>query len=158
MDYVLKISSYVGLAPGAKHFRGRVEGEHPESCHGGTRFNAPEARGKTTCFEGHEMAEKIEWDVQDFWTEGHYDRWRASHYELDGPSQFLDEDKLIEVAVTRFTGDHEPLDQDDERYPRPQPGDRLFLGTVPDEEWRTKHPEDYDDHWGRLLAEIPGEK
>ncbi len=33
MNYTLEISAYVGFVPGATHFRGRVIGESPESCH-----------------------------------------------------------------------------------------------------------------------------
>ncbi|MGB6454804.1 MAG: hypothetical protein WBH47_09980 [Streptosporangiaceae bacterium] len=39
-DYVLKISSFAGLVSGARHFRGRVEGPHEQSCHGGIMYRA----------------------------------------------------------------------------------------------------------------------
>lgn len=58
-QYILHVSSYAGLVPGARHLTGRVEGPHPPSCHGSTHYNAPGHRGKTTCDEGHEIPEQV---------------------------------------------------------------------------------------------------
>lgn len=157
-DYVLKISSFGGMVAGARHFRGRVEGPHPQSCHGGTRFNAPEARGKTICHEGHEIPKRVTWDVDAFWTEERHERWAAGHFEGDGPGQFLTEEDLIQAAISRFRWEREPL-WFEEKYPRPEPGDRLYLRYLPEElSWM-----DLDDGYGdaddgKLLTEIKGEQ
>lgn len=124
-DYELRISSWAGVVPGAKHFRGRVQGPHPESCHGGTVFNAPAHRGRTTCEQGHELPERDEWDVEAAWAEARYERYMRAHFKGDGPDQFLSENAVITAAVRRFTG------QDPARWWEPDvvtglPGDRLL--------------------------------
>lgn len=69
-DYILHVTSFRGLAPGAVHYRGQVKGPRPQSCHGGTRhgnWNLPEGdprRGKTTCEKGHLIPGRVEWDVE----------------------------------------------------------------------------------------------
>jgi hypothetical protein len=158
-DYVLKISSYGGLVAGARHYRGRVEGPHPKSCHGAMSYNAPESRGKWTCSEGHEIPGQREWDVEAGWTEERYSRWANKSFEGDGPQQFLDQAKLIEAAAKRFSGEL-PRNWWEEEPEAGKPGDRLFLDFVP------RDPAEIDEEWGRimgtppygsLLAEIPAE-
>jgi hypothetical protein len=149
-DYELKISSYTGLVAGARHYRGRIQGPYPESCHGGTTFNGWDGplKGTTTCSEGHVIPKRIEWDVDDFWTEERFNRYAAAHFEGDGAGQFLDQTKLIEVAIRRFKFESEP-GWWEEKYPRPEPGDRLFLGHIP------MDPDDVDEEWGRIQGTPP---
>jgi hypothetical protein len=151
MDYVLHISSYVGTVAGARHFRGRVEGEHPKSCHGGTVFHggAGPLHGKTTCAEGHELPERVDWEVEAAWTEERYERWAAKGFDDEGPAQFLSEQAVIDAAKRRFLG------EDSSRWWEEvpvtgQPGDKLYLGYV-----ATK-PEYVDGQYGSVLAEVPG--
>lgn len=125
-DYELRITSYAGIVPGATHFRGHVAGPHPESCHGGTHYNAPEHRGKTTCEQGHELSGRDEWDVEAAWTQERYERYERAHYEGDGPDQFGTEEGVIDAARRRFTGEFPA------RWWEPdvvigQPGDRLLF-------------------------------
>jgi hypothetical protein len=135
-DYVLHISSYAGIVPGARHYRGRVEGPHPVPCHGGTVFNAPRSRGKWTCTEGHELPVREEWDVEAAWTEERFNRWDYRHFEGAGPGQFLSEQAVIDAAVRRFSG-QDPVQWWEHPGVVPgQPGDRLL----------------YD---GEVIAEIP---
>lgn len=136
-DYVLETSSFAGFVWGAKHFTGTVKGPHPKACHGRTiHFNAPELRGKRSCDEGHELPEQISWGVDAYWTEGHYDRYRASGYEADGPGQFVNELDLVTTAVQRFLGDVPSHVADYDRWweepgvPGEQ-GDRLFYLDLP---------------------------
>lgn len=155
MDYVLHVSSFGGIVPGAKHYRGRVEGEHPRSCHGGTVYHGSVGplQGKTTCADGHELAERITWNVEASWTHGRYKRWSARHFDGPGPEQFTDEAVLIETARRRFLGTY-PRHWWEDGYPRPQPGDVLYLGHVCDPQCKSYHdPEDTD--WGMVVAAIP---
>lgn len=150
--FVLHIMSYMGTVPWAKHYTGRVEGEHPESCHGGTRFNGQDGplKDKTTCFEGHELPERVEWSVEAPWTEGKYKRWAAKHFEGDGPNQYLDEADLVQDAIGRFTGTL-PCSWWEQPVPAAEPGDELYL------DYATSNPDHrYPDGAGHLLARIPG--
>lgn len=151
MKYVLKITSFGGIVPGAYHFRGRVEGEFPRSCHGGTSYNAPEHRGKTTCELGHEIPKQIEWDIEASWSEERYDRWAAGHYEDDGPSQFTDKDELIKTAIARFKNEF-PHPWYEEDYPIPQKGDQLYIGWIP--VGLEGENDMIEEDWGKLLVEI----
>ena len=126
-DYELHISSYKGVVPGAKHFRGRVTGPHPVSCHGGTVFNAPEHRGVTTCQQGHVLPERDEWDVEAAWTEERFNRWDARHFEGDGPGQFLTEARVILAARRRFLGLDPVQWWEHPGVVAGQPGDRLLF-------------------------------
>jgi hypothetical protein len=157
-DYVLKISSYAGLVAGARHYRGRVEGPHPKSCHGGTVFHG--STGKTTCAEGHEIPKQVTWDVEEPWTEERYQRYAAEHFEGDGPSQFLTKRRVVEVAVLRFAGSAQRRWFEEEPVVG-EAGDRLFYHWEP---WQVL-PESFTDEErahrdelplpGDLLAEIP---
>jgi hypothetical protein len=147
-DYVLKVSSYGGIVPGATHYRGRVEGPHPESCHGSMTYNAPESRGKWTCEQGHELPRRADWAVEAPWSEGRYERYSAKQFEGDGPEQFKDQQKVIETAVKRFTGELVHNWWEDKHVPG-QPGDRLFLGFVARDE------SEIDVAWGRLMGTVP---
>jgi hypothetical protein len=151
MIYTLRIMSYSGTVPWAKHYTGRVEGEYPTSCHGGTRFNGADGplKGKTTCFEGHILPEKIEWAVEASWSEGKYERFAANHFDGDGPNQYLEESDLVRDAIQRFLGVY-PQQWWEEQYPLPQPGDQLYLGHL-----ATRSGERYSDGYGHMLAEIP---
>lgn len=151
MNYTLRISSYAGLVPGAVHYRGRVEGEHPHSCHGGTTFHGADGplKGKTTCAEGHELPEQITWDVEAAWTEARYERYAAKHFEGNGPGQYTDEGDLIRDAIQRFLGAY-PRQWWEDDYPAPQPGDRLYLGSL-----ALLMDEPDPDGWGHQLAEVP---
>lgn len=157
-DYVLKISSFGGIVAGATHYRGRVEGPHPGSCHGGRIFQGWDGplAGKTTCSEGHVIPARREWDVSAEWTEPRYKRYSAKHFEGDGPDQFLDQKLLIETAVRRFTGELPRCWWEDEPEVG-KPGDRLFLGFASgevDEEWGELMG---TPPYGSVLAEIPTE-
>jgi hypothetical protein len=153
-DYVLKISSFSGIVPGAHHFRGRVEGPYPRSCHGGKS-----SRGnRWYCEENHEIPDHIKWDVDALWSEADYDRYQASDFELDGPGQFTDETQLIDAAIRRFNYEREP-EWWEEKYPSPQPGDRLYLRWLPSEvlpdDEAAQYPDAVTSKDVRLLAEIP---
>lgn len=150
-DHHLQISSYAGLVGGARHYRGRVRAEAPKSCHGGLIFNGEGYR----CAEGHPLPDRADWDVEDSWTEERYERWHAASFEGDGPGQFLDQKRLIEVAVGRFT-DTLPARWWEEKHEPGKPGDRLILGSGiydPDDE-DTPSP-DGVHRWGSILIEIP---
>lgn len=149
-DYVLKISSYGGIVAGATHYRGRVEGPRPESCHGGTIFQGWDGplKGKTTCRDGHVIPRQQEWDVEAGWTEERYKRYAAKHFEGNGSGQFLDQKVLIETAVRRFTGEL-PRNWWEGNPEVGKPGDRLFLGFVPMDE------SEIDEEWGRLVGTPP---
>lgn len=152
-DYVLKISSYRGISPGAKHWRGRVQGEYPESCHGGMITR----NGEKRCDEGHLIPRRAEWPVEAVWTEARYERLAARHFDGDGPEQFLSYGNVIATATERFRGEHPHQWWEAEITPG-QPGDRLFLGHVPMQD----EDIDVDDRdldgqppYGTMLAEIP---
>lgn len=155
-DYVLEIGGWDGIVP-ARHLYGRVKGERPKSCHGAMhlgnwhRPHSDPLRGKDTCDEGHVIPPRAEWDVEDFWTEDQYKRLAAARFEGDGPAQFADQAKLIDVAVRRFQVKRERQwwEQD---YPHPGPGDRLYLGYKPSQ---GAQPE--PDGYGSLLCQLPDE-
>lgn len=146
--FALRISSYEGLVPGARHWRGRVEGESERSCHGSIRINPPEHRGKTVCSEGHEIPDRISWDVEESWTEERYNRWADQSFEGDGPAQFKTQEQVVEAARKRFLGEW-PSQWWEEPVPTPQSGDRLYLGYIPRD---GDAPE--DDGYGGLIAEV----
>lgn len=150
-DYVLEISNYTGTVPWATHFMGRVKGEHPKSCHGGTSYNAPGHRGKTTCQEGHELPGRIEWDVEAAWTEERYERYAARHFEGDGPQQFKTEQEVIETATGRFLGAL-PCRWWEERVTVGQPGDKLYAGWIP---VTADGQALVQENWGTVIAEVP---
>ncbi len=150
-DYILHVMSYSGLVPGASHYRGRVEGEHPRSCHGGSHYNAPESRGKTTCEQGHELPEQVEWRVEAAWTEGQYERWAAAGFEGPGYEQFKTEREVIDTAVKRFLGQLPCQWWENPATTPGDPGDKLWAGWV-------SRPQDQDlveENWGTVLAEVP---
>lgn len=156
-DYILELSSFGGIVAGAVHWRGRVRGPHPKSCHGGTVFNAPESHGKTTCTEGHELPGRIEWEVEQAWTAEQYERYAARHFDGDSPSQFRTAMAVVETAIARFRGDLPVREYDEKTYPG-EPADRLFLDFIPFDD------SDIDEEWGRqqgtppygsILTEIP---
>jgi hypothetical protein len=157
-DYNLEITSFSGLVPGARgHYRGRVKGPHAVSCHGGIRFNGSDGSGKTTCFEGHELPARVEWDVEEPWPEARFERYSAALFEGDGPGQFTDQKRLIEVALMRFRGEVATRWFEEEPTTG-QPGDRLILGSglydQDDVDDDTPKP-DGIHAWGSVLAEIP---
>lgn len=152
-DYILKIMNYDGFP----HYRGRVEGPHPRSCHGNLSFNAPEARGKWTCAEGHQIPDQVTWDVDADWTEARYERLAARHFEGDGPGQFRTAAGVVETAVKRFRGEIRQAPWLNQHVPG-EPGDRLYLDFI------ARKPEEEDAEWGRqkgtppygsLLTEVP---
>ena len=158
-DYHLTISSFSGLLAVARHYRGRVTGPEAELCHGTTvHYNTPDNPGRKTCDEGHILSRRADWEVEESWTEPQYERWAAMHFEGDGPGQFLDQKRLIEVAIGRFKGELESHWWDEKALPG-RPGDRLILGGghygEPDE--NTPKP-DGIHAWGSVLAEIPRKK
>jgi hypothetical protein len=160
-DYVLEVKSYAGLLSYARHFVGIVKGPHPESCHGGTRFNGS-GDGKWTCSEGHPMPDREEWTVNQAWTEADYERYSDAMMDLDGPQQFTDRRTLIDMAVKRFRGALPVQWWEDEPIPG-KPGDRLYYHWTAD----MVLPESFTDEErerrdglplpGDLLAEIAPE-
>jgi hypothetical protein len=149
VKFELRITSFGGIVPGATHYRGRVTGEHPRSCHGGTRFNAPATRGKTTCDQGHELPKQIYWDVEAPWEEDRYERLAAKHFEGDSPSQYTDESELVQDAIGRFLG-LLPCRWWEEDVTPGQPGDELYLGYAP-----IGGDEGEPDGWGHRIAVVP---
>lgn len=131
MRYELHISRW------ARHYWGRVEGEHARSCHGSLHYNAPESRGKLTCSEGHELPRQVTWDVEATWDETRYMRYADAGFKGDGPCQFRDEASLTEAARRRFLG-LDPARWWEEQHVTGQPGDILVLD-------------------GEVIAEIPAE-
>jgi hypothetical protein len=152
-DYVLRSSSFVDTVPGASHYRGRVEGPHPKSCHGGTVFHGAPGplQGKTTCAQDHVLPDREEWQVDADWTRARYDRWAARDFEGDGPGQFTSEAALIDAAVRRFRGEI-PVTSYLEPHVPGKPGDRLWFGFI-----AAKPEQAYEDGWGTVIAEIPAE-
>jgi len=153
-DWILHISSWAGTVPGAVHYRGRVEGEHPRSCHGGTVFHGggpPELKGKTTCAEGHVLPEQVRWDVEAPWTEERHERWAAGGFEGAGPQQFASEQEVVTAAAGRFTGKLPVQAWEDPAVTLGQPGDRLWAGWI-------ARPQDRDlteKNCGTVIAEVP---
>jgi hypothetical protein len=138
-QFILHISNYNGLVPGTWHFRGRVEGPHPQSCHGGSRYNAPEARGKTVCEEGHELPEQVKWDVEAEWTEERRDRWAAGNFEGPSPQQFDTEEAVLDRAMIQFLDGSGGLCEE---------GDELWYGWINPFNDLT----DASDGWGMMIA------
>jgi hypothetical protein len=146
IQYVLHVMSYDGIVPGARHYRGRVEGPHPQSCHGGTRYSG----GKKTCSESHELPGRVEWQVEAQWTEARYERYAAGGFEGDGPSAFLSSKDVIDCAMIRF------LDGASEWWEHKvepaQDGDELWYGWVNPEGGQLDDPTDPEDGWGCMIA------
>jgi len=149
-DYILKITSWNGVVPGAIHFMGRIEGPRPRSCHGGTVFRG--RTGTTTCDEGHPVAARgTEWDVLREWSPEDYERWRCKDYEGDGPSRFRSKAEVLRVAAARFTGEIPDLPHEDVHLPEAvRPGDKLWYGWVSREADRDHT--DAGDGWGLCIA------
>lgn len=149
-QYILHISSFGGLVPGASHYRGRVEGPHPESCHGGRVYNAPGHRGKTICDQGHELPGQVRWDVEAAWSQEHHDRWAAVHFEGDGPQQFTSEKDVIDRAMIQFLDGSDGLC---EKVDPAQEGDELWYGFVGDASDLTVDELDATDNgYGMMIA------
>lgn len=170
-DWYLEVKTFAGVLSYAKHFRGTVKEDFNfYSCHGGRSYNAPESRGKWTCDKGHELPRERTWDVDDFWTKDHYRRYQASNFEIEGPGQFLDEAKLLKVAVARFLGDMPDPEVygnmgdrwwEEAGYPG-EPGDRLIYGNrgyvledeTLHEEWKEGRMPP-DDAYPCVIAVVP---
>lgn len=153
-DFELHVSSYSGIVAGAVHFYGRVQGPHPESCHGRMSYNDLKHRGKWTCKRGHQIPARVEWDVNAGWTEDRYMRYADKGFEGDGPNAFRLEETLIDVAAKRFRGEI-PHHWWEGEVPPSRPGDRLFYGSSifdPEGEQPDRSPL---PPWGSVLAEIP---
>lgn len=164
-DWYLRISSYAGVVPWAKHFRGRVVEEFTRCPKG--HGHTSRSHGKTTCVPcGTIIPDPREWDVEGFWSEAKYTRYANASFEGDGPAQFTDKAELIKVAVQRWTGEtpdgYELYDRWWEDGPKApsQPGDRLILGdrmyvledTTLHEEWKQGT---VPDEYPCLIAVIP---
>ena len=146
-QYILNISSYEGLVPGAVHYRGRVVGPYPTSCHGGTRGGAT-ASGKVECFEGHVLPDQVTWDVEADWSEERHDRWAAKHFEGDGPQQFLAEKDVIDRAIVQFLdGSEFPC----EEVKAADEGDELWYGWIGEGD-AAAELQDPSDGWGMRIA------
>lgn len=145
-QYILHISSYDGLVPGACHYRGRVEGPHPESCHGGTRYSG----GKVTCFKGHELPERVEWDVEAAWSEARYERYAACHFEGDGPGQFISQKDVMDRAMVVFLDGCS--DWWAQKVDPAEQGDELWYGWVNPEGGQFDDLTDPGDGWGCMIA------
>lgn len=157
-DYVLTLSYFGGIVAGATHYRGRVQGPYAGSCHGGKHFG-PDTGGQWQCAEGHELPERVQWDVEAAWSEERYERYAARGFEGDGPTQFAGGPKdVIEAAVARFLGQTPARRWFEDSFVPGQPGDRLFLDFVPqDESELDKEGADLigAPPYGSLLAEVP---
>lgn len=148
MQYVLEVMSFAGVVPGARHFKGRVKGEHPPSCHGGTMYSN---LGKT-CMQGHPLAERTEWQVEAGWTEERYERWAAKHFEGDGPSQFLSKKDVIDRAMIVFLDGTDPAHWWAQKVEPAKDGDELWYGYIHPEGFPYDESEDYSDGWGSMIA------
>jgi len=158
-DYFLRITSYAGLVPWAHHYRGRVQGERPQSCHGGTTYHGSDGplKGKTTCNAGHVLPPRVEWEVEAPWTTERVERWHASGFEGDAPNQFNDQRELIDVAIRRFKGEL-PCREFEDRIEPGKPGDKLYLGHIAFKDAEIYREDDDPDGmpaWGSVIAEIP---
>lgn len=149
-QYILNISTFSGLVPGATHYRGRVKGPYPESCHGGTRMGATKS-GKTECSEGHVLPDQVAWDVEADWSEERYDRWVANRFESDGPQAFYTSRDVMDRAIIQFLDGSGGDDRFWEEEVAPaQEGDELWHGWI--------NPGDSDDltdasdGWGMMIA------
>lgn len=151
MQYVLHISSYEGIVPGACHYRGRVEGEHPKSCHGGS---VSRAGGPWTCEDGHELPEQARWDVEQDWSPERHERYvaacsraiRNDERTPDGPAQFYSKEEVIDRAIVQF------LDGLDKVNDPAAEGDELWYGYVHPDGIPYDEGEDYSDGWGSMIA------
>jgi hypothetical protein len=155
-DFILEISSYDGIVPGAKHYRGRVKGEHPRSCHGGSTFHGggpPELRGKTTCAEGHVLPGRVEWEVEAIWTEDRYQRYAAREFEGDGPSTFASEQEVVDAARARFLAAGDEPSWWEDKWEPGKPGDKLYAGWIP----RPQDSSMVEENWGTVIAEVPAD-
>lgn len=134
----------------AWHWWATVEGEHPKSCHGGSHYNAPGSRGKTTCEQGHEIPEQVRWEVEAPWTEDRYQRYAARSFEGAGPCQFDSEQEAIDTAIGRFLGTL-PVQWWEGEVTTGDPGDKLWAN------WVSHKPDDpnVQANWGTVLAEVP---
>lgn len=145
-QYVLEISSYAGIVPWAAHYRGRVKGPHPESCHGGTRHSG----GKVTCFEGHELPGRVEWEVEAQWTEQRFERYMAAGQPGSSPSQFTSKKDVMDCAILRF------LDGADgwweQKVEPAAEGDELWYGWVNPGGGQWDDLTDPEDGWGTMIA------
>ena len=150
-DYILHISSFEGIVSGACHYRGRVEGPHPDSCHGALHYNAPGHRGQSTCDEGHVIPEQVTWTVEAAWTEEQYERWAARHFDGPGPEQFSSEQEVIDTAVARFLGQLPAREWENPAVTPGGPGDRLWAGWVS----RPQNQDLVEENWGTVLTEVP---
>jgi hypothetical protein len=149
MQYVLHVMSYEGIVPGAKHYRGRVEGEHPPSCHGRTHYSAA---GKT-CDEGHQLEEKTEWNVEAAWSEERYERFMAAGQPGNSPSQFLSKKDVIDRAMIQFLdGSGGPDRWWEQRVEPAAEGDELWYGWVNPEGGQFDDLQDPEDGWGMRIA------
>lgn len=145
-QYILKISSYDGLVPGATHYRGRVEGPEPESCHGGHMFS----NLGHTCSQGHPLPGKVSWEVEAVWTEERFNRYIAGGQEGDSASQFGSAKEVMDCAILRF------LDGCDDWWSQPvepaQEGDELWYGWVNPGGGQWDDLTDPSDGWGCMIA------
>lgn len=147
-QYILHVTSFSGLVPGARHFRGRVEGPHPGPCHG----NRTHHNGTTvTCDEGHVLPKQVRWDVEAAWSQERHDRWAAAHFEGDGPQQFTSKKDVIDRAMIQF------LDGSDDPCEKVEPaeeGDELWFGYVDPDGGPVDLDtiDDTDKAWGMMIA------
>ncbi len=145
-QYILHISSYDGLVPGARHYRGRVEGPRPESCHGKIHYDG----WKETCDEAHELPKRVRWDVEAAWSQERHDRWAAAQFEGAGPQQFDSKAEVMDRAMIQF------LDGSDypcEKVDPAEEGDELWYGWVcPDGPGDWNDLQDPEDGWGCMIA------
>jgi hypothetical protein len=147
-QYIVKVSDYGGLVPGAKHFRGRVEGPYPQSCHGATHMGATKS-GKRECDEGHVLADRVTWDVEAEWTEERHERHAAAHYEGDGPQQFLTKRDVLDRAIVQFLdGSSFPC----EEVQAAAEGDELWYGWIARAGGQDDEHVDPEDGWGMMIA------
>lgn len=152
-QYILNVTSYSGIVAWATHYRGHVEGPHPDSCHGNTRFNAPDARGRTTCEQGHDIPDRVKWDVEQAWSHERLERYLAAcskalrddSRQPDGPGQFDTEKDVIDRAIVQFLDGMEQVNDPAEE------GDELWFGHV-DQGEAPEFWDNPDEVWGMRLA------
>lgn len=150
-QYVLKILSYAGIVPGARHYKGVVEGPSPSSCHGKMTSRSG---GPWTCEEGHELPKRVKWDVEQDWTPERHERYRAATHRAleddsrlpDGPGQFDSKQEVIDRAMVQFLDGLEGVNDPAED------GDELWYGYVHPEGFDYDPDEDYSDGWGSRIA------
>jgi len=150
--YILHISSYGGLVPGAQHYRGRVEGPRPKSCHGQEHHGATKS-GQVECDEGHVLPGQVSWEVEAAWTEAQYERWAAKSFEGDGPTAFYTSREVMDRAMVQFLdgsgGDDRWWEQ---RVEPAAEGDELWYGWIAREGGQDDEYVDDSDGWGTLVA------